>query len=60
MTDLKTLATAADGAAEALGCRWWWLTWLALETALWASQRAEEATGASLADAVAVLRDTGP
>ena len=58
MTDLRTLIKAADGAADALGGRWWWLTWLALETALWASQRAEEATGASLADAVAVLEDS--
>ena len=60
MTNLRTLARAAEGACSVLGSRWWWLTWLALETALWASQRAEEATGASLADAVAVLEDTEP
>jgi hypothetical protein len=47
MTDLKILTRAAEGA---LGSPWWYL----LETAL---QRAEEATGASLADA-AVLGDT--
>jgi hypothetical protein len=58
MTDLRILTRAAEGAADVLGSRWWWLTWLALETALWAAERAELATGASLDDAVAVLEDT--
>lgn len=58
-SDLRTLARAADGAAEALGSRWWYLTRLALEAALWASQRAEEATGASLADAARVMKISG-
>lgn len=60
MTNLRTLARAADSACDAFGGPWWYLTRLALKTALWASQRAEEATGASLADAVAVQEDIEP
>ena len=51
MTTLRTLARAADSACDAFGGPWWYLTRLALETALWASQRAERATGVSLDDA---------
>ncbi len=57
MTDLRTLAKAAESAADSLGGGWWYLTWLALETALWAAERAQMATGASLAEAVTVVED---
>lgn len=55
MNDLKRLIAAADSAREAVGGGWWWLTWIALETALWAAERAEEATGVDIDGALVVL-----
>jgi hypothetical protein len=53
--ELETLVAAAESACAGPGGGWWHLTHLALRAALWASRRAERATGASLADAVRVM-----
>jgi hypothetical protein len=57
MNELKTLILAADSAADALSSRWWLLTRVALQAALWAAGRAERATGATLDDVIEVIED---